>query len=162
LHGDQRVFIAAVNNVCPPTIMRDHPVAVFRDVGGVDAEKIVILGRAVADDVVHDATLGVTQDRVLCLPEPRQRGISDHQFLTHLQGPRTSDLNLPHMAEVEQSRPGAHGLVFGQDAGVLYGHLPTAELGHARTQDAVSVIERSAFGHTRSFQQSAISFQPKQ
>src|SRR5258705_7451458 len=53
------------------------------------------------------------------------------------------------MTQIEQARPGTHGLVFGQDTSVLHRHLPTAEFDHACAKGAVGIIERSTFRHKK-------------
>ena len=55
---------------------------------------------------------------------------------------RAGDLDLAHVADVEQPGPGAHRHVLVGDAGVFDGHVPAAELDHARAERAMPRVER--------------------
>ena len=55
---------------------------------------------------------------------------------------RAGDLDLPHVADVEQPGARAHGHVLVDDAGVFDRHVPAAELDHAGAERAVPGVER--------------------
>jgi len=48
------------------------------------------------------------------------------------------------VADVEQARALANGAMLFEDAAVLDGHVPAAELDESRPQRAMTVIERGA------------------
>jgi len=56
------------------------------------------------------------------------------------------------VADVEQAGVGTHGLVFLQDAGVLYWHIPAAKRDKAGALFGVEIVERDLLnvGHGRS------------
>ena len=58
------------------------------------------------------------------------------------RGFRPADLDLAHVADVEQADRRAHGLVLVDDAGVLHGHVPAAEIDHPGAQRAMDGIQR--------------------
>jgi hypothetical protein len=49
------------------------------------------------------------------------------------------------MADIEETRAFANGPVFIEDAAVLDGHLPAAELDETGTKRAMLIVERRAF-----------------
>jgi hypothetical protein len=52
------------------------------------------------------------------------------------------DLDLAHVADVEEPRARPHGHVLVGDAGVLDGHVPAAEFDHAGAERAMPRVER--------------------
>ena len=55
------------------------------------------------------------------------------------------ELDLTHVADVEQACRRSHGHMFGHDAGVLDGHVPAAERHHPGPERAVRGIQWSFF-----------------
>ena len=86
-------------------------------------------GEAVRDQVVDDAAVGVTDQRVLCLAHRHGRDLSDQGVVQECCGVRAGDPDFTHVGEVEQAGGVAHGVVFGELGAVLEGHLPAAEIG---------------------------------
>ncbi len=60
---------------------------------------------------------------------------------------RPLDENLAHVTHVEQADRAAHGEMLVDDPGILEGHLPSAELDHARARGVMPFEERSAQRH---------------
>ena len=67
-------------------------------------------------------------------------GRLDQQKRTFLQ----DELDLAHVADVEQPDAGAHGLVLFEDGLVLHGHRPAPEVDDARPKRYMSLIKRGA------------------
>ena len=63
-------------------------------------------------------------------------------MLDRLQRVGAGDLDLAHVRDVEQPGPRADGHVLVDDARVFDGHVPAAELDHARTERAMPRVER--------------------
>ena len=55
------------------------------------------------------------------------------------------DLDLAHVADVEQAGGVAHRVVLIHDAAILNRHLPAAELDHPRAQGDMAIVERRSF-----------------
>ena len=55
---------------------------------------------------------------------------------------RAVDLDFTHVADVEQADVLAHGVVLFEDAGILDGHVPAAEVDHPGAQLTVRRVER--------------------
>src|SRR5207244_1374877 len=78
----------------------------------------------------------------------RQRGYVDRAEATEERvGCRPLDENLAHVTHVEQADRAAHGEMLVNDPGILEGHLPSAELDHARPRRAMPFEQRSAQRH---------------
>ena len=64
-------------------------------------------------------------------------------MLDRLQRVPAGDLDLPHVADVEQPGAGPHGHVLVDQARVFDGHVPAAELDHPRAERPMPRIEWS-------------------
>ena len=69
-------------------------------------------------------------------------GVVGRDVLDRLERVGAGDLDLPHVGDVEQPGPRAHGHVLVGDAGVLDRHVPAAELDHAGAVGAMPRVER--------------------
>ena len=143
LDGDERVAGTRVHGdgIADAGDVRLNPAPVLLDVAGVDDEQEVLGRPPVDEDVVDDRALWRRQRRVLDLPDREPRGVVARQLLDGRQGIRAGDLDLAHVADVEQPDALAHREVLGRDAGVLDGHVPAAERHHARAQRDVRGVE---------------------
>ena len=74
---------------------------------------------------------GVVQRRILRLPDLQLGGVVARDPLDGGQRVLAGDLDLAHVADVEQAGARAHGQVLVGDAGILDGHVPAAERHHA-------------------------------
>ena len=109
-------------------------------VRGVDAEEEGIVRHFVDQDIVHEAAVFIKQAGVLRLPVLQFRdgvgGGEVHEF----HGFRAANLDLAHVADVEHTYGFAHGMVLIDEARVLDGHVPAAEIDHLRARGAVHLI----------------------
>ncbi|MBA7637001.1 hypothetical protein ES703_44633 [subsurface metagenome] len=121
-----------------------EPFKIFVDIGGVHHHKVVV-SPAIKEDVVHDAAVGVAHGRILDLPLFQGSCIVHRHVLQECEGIGAVDPELTHVGHVEQSRGGAYGQVFGDDAGILDGHLESAEGGDSGIQCHVLVIKWGLF-----------------
>ena len=94
----------------------------------------MVVGHLVHQDVVHEAAVLVEQRRVMRLPDLEPRDGVGGDVIGEPRGLRAADLDLAHVADVEQAHRAPHRVVFVDDAGVLHGHVPAAEIDHARTE----------------------------
>ena len=66
-----------------------------------------------------------------------------------LRGFEAVDFDLAHVADIEEADGAAHGVVLIDDAGVLDGHVPPAEIHHSGSQGSMNGMERSGFERGR-------------
>src|SRR2546425_771007 len=98
------------------------------------------------DDVVEDRAVFAQEMRVPRFT--RQRGhIVRAEAIEERVCLRPIDENLAHVTHVEQADRAAHGEMLVHDPGILEGHLPSAELDHARPRPAVPFEQRGAQRH---------------
>ncbi len=122
---------------------RGDPLVVLHDVAGIDDQQEVRLRHPVHQDVVHERAGRRRQRRILNLADAQPRGVVARHPLDGGQRVGAGHLDLAHVADVEQAGPRAHGHVLVDDAGVLDGHVPAAELDHPGAAGAVPRVERS-------------------
>ena len=135
--------------------MRADVLEILLLVGGVDAQEIVVVRHFVYQDVVHEAAVLVKQAGIMRLADLElarralvvTKSASSPRF-------RPADFDLAHVADIEKAHGCAHGLVLVDDAGILHGHVPAAEIHHLGAQRAMDGIQRSfqqrGFGHEES------------
>ncbi len=87
-----------------------------------------------ANRLAHAASLSVAERPDVVRRQAVERG----------QRPRPGEEQLPHVADVEQTRGGADAFVFLQDAVVLHRHRPAGELDHPRPMGHVPVVKRGS------------------
>ena len=124
--------------------MLGHPGVVLRDVAGVDDEEEVRGAEAIDQQVVHEGALRRQEAGVLRLPDLQLRGVVGRDALDRGERVLAGDLDLAHVADVEQPRARADRHVLGDDAaaGVFDRHVPAAEGDHFGARGAVAGIER--------------------
>jgi hypothetical protein len=122
--------------------VRLDPAPVLLDVAGVDDQQEVLRCPAIDQHVVDDRPLGGGQRRILDLPDRQPRRVVAGQLLDGGQGVGPGDLDLAHVADVEQPDPFADRQVLGGDAAVLDRHVPAAERHHAGPERDMSGMER--------------------
>ena len=113
-------------------------------VGGVCADKDVAVRNFVDQDVVHETAMIVEQAGILSLAliEPGD-GVGG-ECIGALDRSRSVNLDLAHVADIEQSDGLADSIVLVDDAGILDGHVPAAEIDHFGSHLAVYRIQRSS------------------
>ena len=118
-------------------------------VGGVDAQEVVVLGDLVDQDIVHEPAVLVEQPGVVRLAGLQLVDGVGGDEIGELGGFGAVDFDLAHVADIEDADGAAHGVVLIDDAGVLDGHVPPAEIHHLGSQGAMNGIERSGFERGR-------------
>ena len=131
LQREQRVSRARVDGdgVAGRRDVLGNPGVVLLNVPGVDDEQEVRGGEAIHEQVVDERALRREQARILRLPDLQLRRVVARDALHGGQRVLAGDLDLAHVADVEQAGACAHRHVLLGDAGVLERHLPAAE-GH--------------------------------
>ncbi len=112
------------------------------DMRGVDDEEEVPCGEAVDEQIVDEGSPGRQQPRVVCLADIELRGVVARDELYQRQGIAPGDLDLAHVADIEEARPLADRGVLGRNAGVLDRHVPAAKRNHLSARRAMTGVER--------------------
>ena len=76
-------------------------------------------------------------------------GVVGGDVLDGLERVPAGDLDLAHVADVEEAGAGPHGLMLEDDAGVLDWHVPAAELDHAGAERPMTRVERGLLERAR-------------
>ena len=103
-----------------------------------------MLVEPVGDQVVDDPAVLVRQQRVLRAAGRDAVEVVREQALEQLVRARALDLELAHVADVEDAAIGAHRAMLRDDALVLDRHLPAGERDHPRAERDVPVVQRGA------------------
>ena len=132
LDGELGVVIAEVVDVDAGHVadLLADPLEVFFAGAGVDDDEEVVVGELVDDDVVDEGAVGVEHGGVLGLAGLEFAGIVHRELLHGGEGAGAAELDVAHVGDVEEADGGAYGHVFGDEAGVLDGHVPAAEVDH--------------------------------
>src|SRR5207248_90862 len=96
------------------------------------------------DQVVQHAAALVAEERILTVPDPEPRYVVDGQFLAYRGSFRTAELELAHVAHVEDPATFAHGTVLLGGAPIEERHLPPGELRHPGAEGLVRLVEGRA------------------
>jgi len=118
-------------------------------VGGVDAQEVVVLGDLVDQDIVYEPAVLVEQPGVARLAGLQVVDGVGGDEIGELGGFEAVDFDLAHVADIEKADGAAHGVVLIDDAGVLDGHVPSAEIHHLGSQGPMNGIERSGLERGR-------------
>ena len=111
------------------------------DVGGVDHQQEVVVGQPVHQEGVEERALGRRESRVLRLPDVEAARVVGRHALHGGEGVRPRDLDLAHVADVEQPGGPAHREVLVGDTAVPEGHLPARERHHLRPEGDVTSMQ---------------------
>ena len=146
LHGDERVSRARVDGhgIARRLDLARDPRVVLPDVAGVDHEQEMIGREAIHEQVVDERAGRRHQAGVLRLTDGEPAGVVRRNALHGRQRVLAGDLDLAHVADVEEAGARPHGGVLGHDAaaGILDGHVPAAERNHFRAGSTVTSVER--------------------
>jgi len=144
LHGDQRVARARVDGdrVAHALDVFGHPRVVLGDVAGVHDQQEVRGAEAVHEQVVDEGALRREEAGVLRLADLQLRRVVGRDALDRGKRVLAGDLDLAHVADVEDAGLGADGGVFVREAAVLDRHVPAAERDHFGPRSAVAGVER--------------------
>ena len=101
----------------------------------------MIVGDLVDQDVVDESAVLVEQAGVLRLADLQLVDGVGGDEIGELGGFRPANFDLAHVADIEEADRVAHGVVLVDDAGVLDGHVPAAEIDHLRAQGAMDRVQ---------------------
>ena len=124
--------------------MPGHPRPVLVDVRRVHRQHEAIARQARDRQVVDDAALRRAENRVLNLADVERAHVVRGQRLERRERALTVDLELAHVAHVEEAHRRAHRAMLLQDSAILHGHVPPAEFHHSRARFDMGVVERSS------------------
>jgi hypothetical protein len=103
----------------------------------------VLAVQPVGQHVVHERTFRRGQRGVLRLAVGQLRRVVRGDLLDGGKGVLASNLDLPHVADVEHAGSRPDGQVLVGDAAVFDRHIPAAERNHPGTERTVAGMERS-------------------
>ena len=104
----------------------------------------MIVSHFVDQDVVDEAAVLVEQAGVVRLSDLQLgHGVGGGK-VDEFGRFRSADLDLAHMADIEEADGFADGVVLVDQARVLNGHVPAAEVDHFGTTGTVDVVQRRA------------------
>jgi hypothetical protein len=90
----------------------------------------VVAGHFVDQDVVHKTAVFVEQAGIMRLAGFELAGMVGGDEIGELASFRAPDFDFAHMADIEETHGGAHGLVLVDDSGILHRHIPAAKIHH--------------------------------
>jgi len=117
-----------------------HPL----DVRGIGHHQVALVGEPVHDQVVEDAPVLLADHRVFGLRHAERADVADHGVVQRSHRLRPDDLNLAHVAEVEEPGGATDRVVLDGLAAIAQWHFPTREIGHGRTEPEVNSVQRGA------------------
>ena len=86
--------------------------------------------RTADQDVIEDCAFRGGKDGVLNLSRRQAGDVVGGQFLQEIAGAGAPDVELSHMADIEETRPAANRQVLVDDAGELHRHFPAGKPYH--------------------------------
>ena len=112
----------------------------------IDAQKIfVLVGQSIDKDIVFDASLPVTDHRILRVQRLKRRDIIGGDRLQESQGAWPIDHDTAHMTHVEQPGLGPDRLVLIHHPTILDRHFPAGEINELGTGGAMLGDKRGLF-----------------
>ena len=141
LDGDLCVALAVILHHGVKAVLGYDVFEILILIGGVDAEEIMIVGDLVHQDIVDEAAVFVEQAGVVGLAEFQLVYGVGGDVVGELGGFRTANLDLAHVADIEDAHRVAHRVVLVDDSAILDGHVPPAEIHHLRTQGAMDRVQ---------------------
>ena len=111
--------------------------------GGVDHQEQVILGQFRDHQIVENAALGIGENAIAGAARLQTLDIAGNQGFQPRGDPRSLDLDLPHVGDVEQTGLFPDMTVFGHDSGgVPHRHRIAGEGHHLAPQFPMKAVER--------------------
>ncbi len=139
LHGHGGVIVRGIGELQFAPLrkfcgLRLQPRHVRFDPRGVDDEQINLVGKPVGVEVVNDAAAFVAHQGVLALAGRELADVVGQHVIEEIRRARAADGDFAHVRDVENAGGVADGEMFLDDAGVLHGHFPAAEINQLRAQ----------------------------
>jgi hypothetical protein len=94
----------------------------------------------VDEKIVHECSFGRHQAGILDLTIGEMSSVVAGDALHQIERLRAENLDLSHVADVENSSAGADGFVLGKNAGIFEGHIPAAKIDHLGAQAAMGGV----------------------
>ena len=142
LNGELRIALSGIFHLrAEAAAQAADIVEVLILIAGVHAQKIVLAGNFVHQQIVHEGTGGGHQAGVLRLALDKLGGVVAGDVLRQIQRLRAAQLDFAHMADVEKAGGRARGQMFADDPGVFHGHIPAAKVDHLGAQAAMRGVE---------------------
>jgi hypothetical protein len=123
-----------------------NPLGIGAERAGVDHDKKVIASAAKDRKIIQNAAVVAQQITIPALADLNGADALGEQVLEVFFGIVAAKFELSHVTSVEHRYMGPGIQVFGQDAGILNGHVPTSKRGHAGAQSNVLAVQRGPHG----------------
>ena len=120
-----------------------HPLDIFLPRPRVDDDQVVVVRKFMHHHIVNKRPIRIQHRRVLCLPNGQLRRIIHAELLHRSQRPRSPQLNIAHMRNVEDAYTRAHGHMLGDQARILDRHIPAAKIDHLGLCRTMHSVQRS-------------------
>ena len=121
-----------------------EPEAYGGPVAGVGYEQEFVVGEAVEDGVVIDATPFVADEAVAGPPYAQVRRGAGEQNIQQTGRVGAANVQSAHVGDVEQAGRVAYRRHLGDNSLVLHRHVPSAEGHHAGAKGYVGIVKRGA------------------
>ena len=143
LNGQLGVSMAGVGNPGPKSVLPANVAIIPAGVAGIDTKEKPVFFQPMDQNVVHERPLLGEQGGVLNLTGSEASGIIAGGLLHQSQAAGPIDLDLSHVADVEQTHPSPHSQVLPNDTGVFDGHFPAAKSAHPGPQTSMQRVQGS-------------------
>ncbi len=143
LNGDERIAAAGVDrrNLTRHLDLLGDPGVVLGDIRRVHHEHEVVRRHPVDQHVVDERTFRGRQRGIVRLPDLQATGVVARDPLHRGERVLAGNLDLAHVADIEQPGPGSDRHVLVGDAGVLDRHVPAGVRHHPRIRGAMPGVQ---------------------
>ncbi len=143
LNGQLRVHVGVVRNMTLEGLsLLPNPLMILLTGSSVDNDQIVVVREFMHHDVIDKCALGVQHGRVVGLANLQLGRIVHGELLHRVERLGTAQLDVAHVAHIEEAHARANCHVLGCNTGIFDRHVPTAEVDHFGAESAMDSIER--------------------
>src|SRR5260370_15509335 len=142
LYRHQRSLGTHIVQLGATAVEPDEPFAIHVDIRGVDAQHVPLGSEAVDNEVIDRAAVGRAHPRVLGLAVGETRGRICERMLEQRERPRPAQVELAHVAQIENAGGGADRQVLFDYAAIVERHIEAAKLRHSRAELAIQTEKR--------------------
>ena len=143
LHSDERYLVGHVLDKRLRRIIPYGPQEILAAVRRIDHQQVFVFGKAVYDQVVHDAAVFQAHAGIDGLSGRHGHGVVRNQVLYALGGVRAAHKEFAHVAYVEKARRLPHRTMFLQDAArIAQRHFIPGKRRHSPAQRNMPIVQR--------------------
>ena len=131
LYGKLAITVAGIVNLNIETVcLAAYPLVILVDVGGIDGEQKVVIGKLADASVVDRAAVGITHHAVEHLARTDLRDIVGEDMVHEALGILAGNEHLAHVRDVEHATVMAHSVVLLYNRCVLDRHVKARKRSH--------------------------------